>query len=158
MCHKGNIILLQSANLGIKLNTMQAWQMSKRGRDSEDWMNPHFGPKMLKYTETGKATYGEGFEPNQQDIDPQLVVPAGHGKPSGRHLIGNMILDTASTPSLSEYKAHMTSSSASVLPRSNTLTALSEIKVLFLLVHQFMPFPCLHCKVDEIAMTTCSAS
>src|SRR6185369_15068631 len=62
------------------------------------------------YTEVGRALHGQTWDPTTAPISGEAIMRAGQGKKHGRYLIANNLVDTASTPSLSQLRASTTDS------------------------------------------------
>ena len=60
----------------------------------------------------------------------------GGGKKHGRYYIGDGLVDTASTPTLSQIRARSTANSPAIRPRlSASQLQVQEIQVFFLFIH-----------------------
>ena len=57
------------------------------------------------------------YDLSAHDLDGEVVMSVGGGKKHGRFWIGNGTIDTASTPTLSQFQAWSTRSSPAIRPR-----------------------------------------
>ena len=67
----------------------------------EAYTNPSVHSRISEYTEVARSLYGSDHDPSTQDFDGEVVMRAGQGKKHGRFWLGDGVIDTASTPSLS---------------------------------------------------------
>lgn len=70
----------------VPLTAMEGFVMSKRGSGGQEWCHPHVTKKMENYTEVGKEKYGVDYDPNQHDIDGEVVMAVGHAKQNGHYM------------------------------------------------------------------------
>jgi hypothetical protein len=73
-----------------------------------------------EYTSMAKVVYGPDYDPSTQDFDGEVVMRVGGGKKHGQYWLGNGVIDTAATPSLSQIWARSTSASPAIRPRTDT--------------------------------------
>jgi len=81
-----------------------------------------------------REVHGSDYDPSTQPLDGEIIMRVGGGKKYGQYWIGDSILDTASTPTLSQIQARSTSSSPTICPRLDSaqtqMEALQVISVL----------------------------
>ena len=75
------------------------------------------------YTEIGRALHGETWNPATAPLSGEAIMRAGGGKKHGRYWIAHSLVDTASTPSLSQLRASTTDSTPPIRPRPETSVA-----------------------------------
>ena len=68
----------------------------------EAYTNPSVHSRISEYTEVARSLHGADHDPSTQDFDGEAVMRAGQGKKHGRFWLGDGVIDTASTPSLSQ--------------------------------------------------------
>lgn len=73
-----------------------------------------------------REVHGPNFDPSNQNLDGEIVTRVGQGKKHGRYFIGDNILNTAATPTLSQVRAKSTSSSSTIRTRSDIAHSLIE--------------------------------
>ena len=84
---------------------------------AEAFDNPSIPQRLSSYDSMAKALYGPDHVPSQHDLDGEVVMRAGGGKKHGRYYMGEGVIDTAATPTLSQIRARSTSSDPGILPR-----------------------------------------
>ncbi|XP_039787952.1 uncharacterized protein LOC120654480 isoform X1 [Panicum virgatum] len=89
----------------------------------EAYTNPSIDARINAYTEVGRALHGETWDPTTAPLSGEAIMRAGQGKKHGRYLIANSLVDTASTPSLSQLRASTTDSTPPIRPRPETSVA-----------------------------------
>ena len=89
----------------------------------EAYTNPNILARLTAYTEVGRALHGETWDPTTAPLSGEAIMRAGQGKKHGRYLIANSLVDTASTPSLSQLRASTTDSTPPIRPRPETSVA-----------------------------------
>jgi hypothetical protein len=67
----------------------------------EAYTNPSVHSHISEYTEVARSLHGPDHDPSTQDFDGEAIMRAGQGKKHGRFWLGDDVIDTASTPSLS---------------------------------------------------------
>ena len=83
------------------------------------------------YTSMAQEVHGPEFDPINEPIDGEIVMRAGGGKKHGRYWFGESLVDTATTPTLSQIRARSTSSSPAICPRpDSTQTQIEAVKVI----------------------------
>jgi hypothetical protein len=122
-----------------------AYAMAHKGKatsdvsyNSEDppsaYTNPTVHSRLNQYTEMARAVHGQDFDPSTQDFDGEIVMRVGGGKKHGRYWMGDGVIDTSSTPSLSQIRARSTSASPAIRPRPTTASHLvNELQVISIL-------------------------
>ena len=102
------------------------------------YTNPSVHTRISEYTSAARSVHGPDHDPSTQDFDGEIVMRVGQGKKHGRFWLGDGLIDTASTPSLSQIRARSTSESPAIRPRQTAahhrVDALEVIPVL-LVVH-----------------------
>jgi hypothetical protein len=100
------------------------------------YSNASVHSRLSEYVEMARSVNGPEYDPSTQDFDGELVMRAGGGKKYGRYYLDDGIIDTGSTPTLSQIRARSTSASPAIRPRSDTahrwIEALQVIPVLFI--------------------------
>lgn len=99
------------------------------GKNGEEFCSTSAKQRYEFYETHFKEAHGEESDPMSQDPDPMVVMRAGPGKRSGRHLICNGAFSTSSHPKLSQMRAQSTSSSPSIRSRPTAQSAeISKLK------------------------------
>jgi hypothetical protein len=129
-----------------------AYAMARKGKAKSDVSyNPEDPPlaysnatvhnRLSQYIQVGKELHGPDFDPTTEDLVGEVVMRAGGGKKHGQYWIGDGVIDTATTPSLSQIRARSTSSSPAIRPRptiaEHRVNELHVILVLFV-IHCFL--------------------
>ena len=115
-------------------NDFTAYAMSHMGRAMSDvsynpaappeaYTNPNIPARLTAYTEVGRALHGETWDPATAPLSGEAIMRAGGGKKHGRYWIANSLVDTASTPSLTQLRARTTDSTPPIRPRPETSMA-----------------------------------
>lgn len=113
-----------------------AYAMSHKGKATSDvsysptdpaeaYTNASIHRRLTEYSDMARQIHGPDYDPTTQPLDGEAVMRAGGGKKKGRYWIGDSVLDTAATPTLSQIRARSTSSSPAIRPRPET--ALSQV-------------------------------
>jgi hypothetical protein len=125
---------------------VKAWALAHKGKATSDVdFNPEDPPSaysnvtvhsyLTKYSSMARQVHGPDYDPTTQDFDGELVMRVGGGKKHERYWLGDSILDTATTPTLSQIRARSMSESLAIRPRSDTtqhwMEAMQVISVLF---------------------------
>lgn len=116
---------------GRPCSQLKAWVLSKKGKatadidfnpddPSEAYSHPSIHSRVSEYTKMAREVHGPDFDPSSEDIDGEIVMRVGGGKKHGRYWIGDGVIDTASTPTLSQIRARSTDSSPAIRPRPTT--------------------------------------
>ena len=122
------------SHAGQSCNDFMAYAMSHMGRATSDvaynpaappeaYTNPSIHARINAYTEVGRAFHGETWDPTTAPLSGEAIMRAGQGKKHGRYLIANSLVDTASTPNLSQLRASTTDSTPPIRPRPETSVA-----------------------------------
>lgn len=132
------IILLfssQSASHeGQPCNEFMAYAMAHKGKATSDvsfnptdppqaYSNPSVHTRIHDYTEMGKALHGPEWDPAAQPLSGEAIMRAGGGKKHGRYWLADSVVDTASTPTLSQVRARTTDSTPPIRPRPEASVA-----------------------------------
>ena len=81
-----------------------------------------------------REVHGSDYDPSTQPLDGEIIMRVGGGKKYGQYWISDSILDTASTPTLSQIQARSTSSSPTICPRLDSAqTQMEALQVIFVL-------------------------
>ena len=83
----------------------------------EAYSNPNIHTRVTRYTEIGKALHGDTWDPATAPLSREAIMRTGGGKKHGRYWLGDSVVDTASTPTLSQLRARTTDSTPPILPR-----------------------------------------
>jgi len=94
------------------------WLTWASGGSAEDYNNPNIHTHVTRYTEIGKALHGDTWDPATAPLSGEAIMRAGGGKKHDRYWLGDSIVDTASTPTLSQLRARTTNSTPPILSRS----------------------------------------
>jgi hypothetical protein len=89
-----------------------AYDMAHKGKATFDVSyNPEDPPeaysnltvytRINEYTSTARFLHGDDYEPSSQDFDPDVIMRIGGDKKHGWYYLGDDVIDTTSTPSLS---------------------------------------------------------
>ena len=89
----------------------------------EAYSNLSVHTHITQYTKMGRALHGETWDTTTAPLSVEAIMRVGQGKKHGRYLIANSLVDTASTPSLSQLRASTTNSTPPICPRPETSVA-----------------------------------
>jgi len=92
----------------------------------EAYNNVRVHSRLSGYTSMAQEVHGPEFDAINEPIDGEVVMRAGGGKKHGRYWFGDSLVDTATTPTLSQIRARSTSSSPAIRPRPDTTQAQIE--------------------------------
>ena len=67
----------------------------------EAYTNPSVHTRISEYTSAARSIHGPEYDPSTEDFDAEIVMRVGGGKKHGRHWLGDGVIDSTSTPSLS---------------------------------------------------------
>ena len=96
------------------------------------YSNPPVHGRIQSYTEMGRQVHGLDWDPRTQPLDGEVIMRVGGGKKHGRFYIGDGLIDTASTTTLSQIRARSMSSSPAIHPRlSASQLQVQELHVIF---------------------------
>jgi hypothetical protein len=112
--------------------------MSHKGKATSDVsFNPEDPPeaytsesaykKVTEYHEAARAMHGLDYDPTTDNIDARLVMCLGKGKQHGRYWMANSVIDSTTTPTLSQIRAQTTSGSG--LPPIRERPAYAQARV-----------------------------
>ena len=110
---------------------VQAYCLAHKGKATSDitfnpldppevYINASVHSRLSGYTSMAQEVHGPEFDAINEPIDGEVVMRAGGGKKHGRYWFGDSLVDTATTPTLSQIRARSTSSSPAILPRPDT--------------------------------------
>ena len=148
-----------SSHDGQPCSQLKSWVLSKKGKATADidfnpedppeaYSHPSIHSRVTQYTTMAREVHGPQFDPSSQDIDGEIVMRVGGGKKHGRYWIGDSVIDTASTPTLSQIRARSTDSSPAIRPRPTTaqfqIEALQVLSLPFI-IRWFLRTLALHC-------------
>ena len=88
------------------------WALARKGKATSNvtynpddppsaYSNPSVHSRIQAYTEMGRQVHGADWDPRTQPLDGEVIMRVGGGKKHGRYYIGDDLVDTASTPTLS---------------------------------------------------------
>jgi hypothetical protein len=143
------------------LGSFKGWALAHKGKATstvdfnpedppESYSNPAVHSRISEYTSMARDVHGPEWNPDTEDIDGELAMRLGGGKKHGRYWIGNSVVDTASTPTLSQIRARSTSSSPAIrTPPSTTQSQLQALQVssLSFVVHCFLHMYVSQCNI-----------
>jgi len=89
----------------------------------EAYTNPNIHTRITRYTEVGRALHWDTRDPATAPLSGEAIMRVGGGKKHGRYWLGDSVVDTDSTPTLSQLQARTTDSTPPILPRSETSVA-----------------------------------
>jgi len=67
----------------------------------EAYTNPNIHTRITRYTEVGRVLHWDTWDPATTPLSGEAIMRVGGGKKHGRFWLGDSIVDTASTPTLS---------------------------------------------------------
>jgi hypothetical protein len=106
--------------------------------DPEAYTNLSVHTRIGEYALAARSVHGLEYDPSTEDFDAEIVMRVGGGKKHGRYSLGDSVIDSTSTPSLSRIRARSTSASPAIRPwpsaSQHWVDALMVIPVL-LIVH-----------------------
>ncbi|TVU50409.1 hypothetical protein EJB05_01779 [Eragrostis curvula] len=132
--HQGSLSLSEYAaryashHGGEEINTFEAFALSHKGKATVDihynpedppevYSNPSAYSRLSSYSDVAKEVYGQNYDPRSHDLDGEVVMRAGKGKKHGRYWLGDSVIDTASTHTLSQIRARTVSGGPSIRER-----------------------------------------
>jgi hypothetical protein len=106
--------------------------MAHKGKATFDvTYNPDDGPEAYNnlavyshlhdYSAMAQEVHGPEYDPRTEQIDPDVLMRVGGGKRHGRYWIADGVIDSSSTPTLSQVRARSTGSSPAIRPRHDSL-------------------------------------
>ncbi|CAN6226770.1 unnamed protein product, partial [Urochloa humidicola] len=119
------------AHGGVQIGPIAAYALSHKGKATSDVaFNPEDGPeaysnplvhtRLSQYSEMARQVHGSEWDPTTAEIDGDILMRVGGGKQHGRYAIAHSLVDTASTPTLSQLRARTTSSDPPIRPRQTS--------------------------------------
>ncbi|TVU24690.1 hypothetical protein EJB05_27142, partial [Eragrostis curvula] len=90
----------------------------------EAYINPSAYSRLSSYSEVANEVYGQDYDPRSHDLDGEVVMRAAKGKKHGRYYLDDSVIDTASTPTLSQIRARTVSGGPSIRERPTATQAL----------------------------------
>jgi hypothetical protein len=114
------------------------------------YSNPSIHSRLTVYTTAAKSVHGPEYDPSNQDFEGDLVMRVSGGKKHGRYWLGDNVVDTATTPTLSQIRASDTGQRPPIRPRpTSTQHAMQTLQVITLLfiVHCFLHTFDFHCNI-----------
>ena len=72
----------------------------------EAYTNPSVHTCISEYTLVARSVHGPQYDPSTQDFDAEIIIRVGGGKKHGRYWLGDGVIDSTSTPSLSPRSEH----------------------------------------------------
>ena len=82
----------------------------------EAYSNQSVHMRITEYTEMGKVLHGDTWDPATQSLSGEAIMRAGGEKKHGGYWLANNVVDTASTPTLSQLQARTTDSTPANTP------------------------------------------
>ena len=89
----------------------------------DTYSNPSVHSRITEYTEMGRVLHGDTWDPATASLSGEAIMRAGGGKKHGRYWLADSVVDTASTPTLSQLWARTTDSTPPIRPRPKTSVA-----------------------------------
>ena len=89
----------------------------------EAYNNPSINTRITEYTEMARALYEDTWDPATAPLSGKAIMRAGGGKKHGQFWLADSVVDTASTPTLSQLRARTTDSTPPIRPRPKTSVA-----------------------------------
>ncbi|KAK3142844.1 hypothetical protein QOZ80_4BG0352430 [Eleusine coracana subsp. coracana] len=129
-----------SSHGGQPLGSLKGWALAHKGKatssidfnsddGSESYSNPAVHNRISEYTSMAWEVHGPVWDPIIADIDGEVAMRMGGGKKHKRYYIGDSVIDTTATPSLSQIRARSTSSSPAISTRpSSTMSQLQALQ------------------------------
>ena len=102
------------------------------------YTNPSVHSCISEYTEVARLLHGSDHDLRTQDFDGEAIMRAGQGKKHGRFWLGDGVIDTASTPSLSQIRARSMSESPAIRTRLTAASTESTHSRLFLFYSSYI--------------------
>ncbi|XP_066374536.1 uncharacterized protein [Miscanthus floridulus] len=130
-----------AAHQGQECSNFTAFAMAHKGKASSDvsfnpddpteaYTNSSAYEKITEYTAAARSIHGPKYDPRTDNIDANTVMRIGQGKKHGRYWIGDSVIDTASTPTLSQIRAQSTIASSLPAIRSRPATTQHRVDTL----------------------------
>ena len=97
----------------------------------EAYNNASIHNRLSGYTSMAQEVHGPEFDAINEPTNGEVVMRVGGGKKHGRYWFGDILVDMATTPTLSQIRARSTSSSPAIRPRPDTTqTQIEAVKVI----------------------------
>ena len=133
------------------------WSLARKGKATSNitynpddppsaYSNPSVHSRIQAYTEMGRQVHGPDWDPSSQPFDGEVIMRVGGGKKHGRYYIGDGLVDTASTPTLSQIRVRSTANSPAIRPRlSVSQLQVQELQVIsyLFIVLSFCTYICI---------------
>jgi len=111
-----------------------AYAMAYKGKATSDvsfnpadppntYSNPSVHSRITESTEMGRVLHGDTWDPATTPLSEEAIMRAGGGKKHGRYWLADSVVDTASTPTLSQLWARTTDSTPPIHPPPETSVA-----------------------------------
>ncbi|TVT97241.1 hypothetical protein EJB05_57510, partial [Eragrostis curvula] len=124
-----------AAHGGEPINTFEDFALFHKGKamaeihynpedPPEAYSNPSAYSRLSSYSEVAKEVYGQDYDPRSHDHDGEVVMRAGGGKKHGWYYLGDSVIETASTPTLSQIRAWTVSGGPSIRERPTATQSL----------------------------------
>jgi hypothetical protein len=68
----------------------------------EAYTNPSVHTRISEYTSVARSVHGPEYDPSTEDFDADITMRVGGGKKHGWYWLGDDVIDSTSTPSLSQ--------------------------------------------------------
>ena len=145
--------LQAAAHPGQEVNEFTAYAMAHKGKASssvsynpsdppEAYTNASVHSRLSGHAKVGWFVHGPEWDPARNEIDTELVMRLGGGKKHRWYWMADSVIDTASTPTLSQIRAASTDDSVPIrqrtTPSQQRVEALEVISVPFF-VHSYIP-------------------
>jgi len=131
-----------SSHEGQECTPFVGWALARKGKATSNvtynpddppsaYSNPSVHSRIQAYTEMGRQVHGPDWDPRTQPLDGEVIMRVGGGKKHGRYYISDGLVDTASTPTLSQIRVRSTANSPAIRPRlSASQLQVQEIQVI----------------------------
>ena len=67
----------------------------------EAYTNPSVHTRISEYMSATRSVHGTEYDPSTEDFDAEIIMRVGGCKKHGRYWLGDGVIDSTSTPSLS---------------------------------------------------------
>ena len=81
------------------------------------YTNPSVHTRISEYMSATRSVHGPQYDPSTKDFDAEIIMRVDGGKKHGRYWLGDGIIDSTSTPSLSQIRAWSMSEGPAIRPR-----------------------------------------
>jgi hypothetical protein len=86
----------------------------------EVYSNPAVYSRLHDYTAMVQEVHGPEYDPRTEEIDPDVLMRVGGGKRHVWYWIADRVIDSSSTPTLSQVRARSMGSSPAIRPRHDS--------------------------------------